>query len=147
MSRRSSNPDYEDDESDSESNYPDDESEDFRFGCSDDEFPDEEDEFPDEEDCSWVSYPDNRYEECMDDDEVLEALRLFFERVEESVSVSEPAITHLYGRYTVASPSNESIIRAHAAEIVRKNRTFVRRLNPCHPDYEAYESDSDDGWS
>jgi hypothetical protein len=49
-----------------------------------------------------------------------------------AISVSNPSIT-------VTSPSNESIIRAHAAEIVRKNRSFVRRLNPCHPDY--------DGWS
>ena len=103
-----------------------------------------------EDDRSWVSYPDDVYEDTMNDDvyedtvnddAVLETLRLFFERVDKSdnttVSISEPPIT----------VSNESIIRAHAAEIVRKNRTFVRRLNPCHPDYDAYESDSDDGWS
>ncbi len=87
------------------------------------------------------SMNDDVYEDSMNDDAVLETLRLFFERVDKSdnttVSISEPPIT----------VSNESIIHAHAAEIVRKNRTFVRRLNPCHPDYEAYECDSDDGWS
>jgi hypothetical protein len=59
---------------------------------------------------------------------------------DKTVSVSRPSIT-------VASLSNESIIRAHAVEIVKKERSRARKLNPDHPDYEMYDdidSDSDD---
>ena len=151
---------------DSDSDCPDNDSEDYCFGNSSDLYSLEDnvvydygrstdlysrEDFNNERDnydygrstdlYSREDYDDDAYEDSMNNDAVLETLRLFFERVDKSdnttVSISEPPIT----------VSNESIIHAHAAEIVRKNRTFVRRLNPRHPDYEAYECDSDDGWS
>jgi hypothetical protein len=96
MSHRCRCPECIDDESDSDSNCPDDESDDFIFGCSDDEFyREEEEDFQEEEewegysddgcegysDDGWEGYSDDGYEESYED-AILEMFKLFFERVE-----------------------------------------------------------------
>ena len=73
----------------------------------------------------------------------------FTPEVEKTVSKSHPSIT-------VASLTNESILIAHAVEIVRKGRRLLPKLNPDHPEYETdddidsdncyCDSDSDDRW-